>query len=352
MSANSLIGPIRTPPRLEDLTRALLYEGYALFPYHRAAVKNTKPVPFGAVYPEAYRAHHPEAPSLIQTECLVVGAGEDLAVQASVRFLQLQTIELQEWTEAAGLRVVESLAAGAETHQSGWQGVEREVRPQSLALWRCAADWTACRIEFPERRQSRLLHDARRQIIGRRLARTADLTGRVTVAYSPVEGREDCYQVAVRIHNATPVPDAATLSRDEIARHAFLSTHTLLTVTGGEFRSVLEPEPEWETVAAQCRNVGTWPVLLDGDQTTLLSSPIILHDYPELAPQSQGDLFDGSEIEEALLLHLAAMSDAEKKTLATADDRLRAMLERVSQVTPQEILNLHGVLHATPPPKV
>jgi len=82
-----------------------------------------------------------------------------------------------------------------------------------------------------------------------------------------------------------------------------------------------------------------------------MSSPIILHDYPEIAAQSQGDLFDCSEIEEALILHLAAMSDDEKKTLVDSDERLRAMLERVSQVTPQEIFNLHGALREVEPPE-
>ena len=347
MNTIELVGPARSnsQTRLEEITRALLYEGYALFLYHRTAIKNVKPVPFGIVYPEGYQALHPEASAVMQTECVVKGHGrDDLAVHARVRFLQLSSRKLQEWTDADAFRDVDSLKIGDEMHLAGWQGIECEVQPEFPALWRCAADWSGHRIEFPEHQESRLLYNEEGRIVGRQIDFAAALTGRVTMAYFPVERTEYCYQLTVRIGNTTPVADAGMLSRDEVANWSFLSTHTILTVTGGEFVSVLEPDDEWKQVAAQCRNVGTWPVLIDQDNSTVLSSPIILHDYPEIAPQSRGDLFDSSEIEEALILHLAAMSDGEKETLARSDDRLRSMLERVSQVTPQEILNLHGVL--------
>lgn len=354
MNAIEVVGPPRSTPqsRVEDITRALLYEGYALFPYHRASIKNVKPVPFGAVYPEAYSRLHPETASVVQTECLVKGHGrDDLNVQVRIRFLQLRSSEIQEWTDQDTFRAVESLSLGGETHLPGWQAIEREVRPESPALWRCATDWAASRIEFPESQESRLLYDASGKIAGRRVERVAAVTGRVTMAYFPVESKEDCYQLTVRIGNTTPVPNAGALSRDEAARFSFLSTHTILTVTGGEFLSVLEPDDEWQPVAAHCRNVGTWPILVDRDNTMLLSSPIILHDHPEIAPQSRGDLFDSSEIEEALMLHLATLSEGEKKALADSDERLRAMLERVRQATPREILDLHGVLHEVPAPE-
>jgi hydrogenase maturation protease len=74
----------------------------------------------------------------------------------------------------------------------------------------------------------------------------------------------------------------------------------------------------------------------------ILSSPIILYDFPKLNPNSPGDLFDSTEIEEALLLHLAAMPEEEKQRLAQSDEKLGAMINKMSQVTPQELMNLHG----------
>ena len=72
----------------------------------------------------------------------------------------------------------------------------------------------------------------------------------------------------------------------------------------GEFVSLLEPPPQFESAAAACRNVGTWPVLAGegGRRDTMLSSPIILYDYPQIAPESPGDLFDGTEIDEILVV--------------------------------------------------
>ena len=53
---------------VEDLTRTLLYEGYALYPYHRSAVKNQKPVPFGVVFPQQYNMYNEHAHSGMQTQ--------------------------------------------------------------------------------------------------------------------------------------------------------------------------------------------------------------------------------------------------------------------------------------------
>ena len=56
-----------------------------------------------------------------------------------------------------------------------------------------------------------------------------------------------------------------------------------------------------------CAASNTYPVLATPDDDALLGAAIILPDHPQLAPESRGDLFDGTEIEEALLLHLLAL---------------------------------------------
>jgi hypothetical protein len=114
---------------------------------------------------------------------------------------------------------------------------------------------------------------------------------------------------------------------------------------------VLEPEAAWEPLAVACRNLGTWPVLVGGDDRTVLSSPIILYDHPQLADESTGDLFDATEIEEALLLHLSVLPDAEKKEIAGSDEKLRRMLERAEGVTPDQMRKLHGTCREIRKPK-
>jgi hydrogenase maturation protease len=104
-------------------------------------------------------------------------------------------------------------------------------------------------------------------------------------------------------------------------------------------------------MAAQCKNVGTFPVLV-GDQgqcDTLLSSPIILYDYPQIAPESAGDLFDGTEIDEILSLRIMTLTDDEKREMSHSDDRARAMLERTENMPAEQFMKLHGVLRGLRP---
>ena len=53
-------------------------------------------------------------------------------------------------------------------------------------------------------------------------------------------------------------------------------------------------------------------MLATADDDVLLGAAIVLPDHPQLAPESRGDLFDGTEIEEALLLHVLALCDDER----------------------------------------
>ena len=104
----------------------------------------------------------------------------------------------------------------------------------------------------------------------------------------------------MRVENLTPLPAAERENREQAQRRALASTHTILAVRDGAFVSLLDPPDDLREAAAQCDNQGTWPVLAGEEGTTdnLLSSPIILYDYPQIAPESPGDLFDSTEIDE------------------------------------------------------
>ncbi len=98
--------------------------------------------------------------------------------------------------------------------------------------------------------------------------------------------------------------------------------------------------------AASCSNRGCFPVLVGepGERDTLLSSPIILYDYPQIAAESPGDLFDGTEIDEMLSLRILAMTDAEKREMAELDPTARALLERTEALTEADMQRMHGAL--------
>ena len=80
----------------------------------------------------------------------------------------------------------------------------------------------------------------------------------------------------------------------------------------------------------------------EGTTDTILSSPIILYDYPQVAPESPGDLFDATEIDEILTLRILAMTDEEKRDMAALDARARALLERTQALTAADMARLHG----------
>jgi hypothetical protein len=99
---------------------------------------------------------------------------------------------------------------------------------------------------------------------------------------------------------------------------------------------------------AACTNASLWPVLVggDGQRDTLLASPIILYDYPQIAPESPGDLFDGTEIDEILTLRILTMTDAEKAEMRQTDERARALLERTEALSAEALMGLHGTMRS------
>jgi hypothetical protein len=140
--------------------------------------------------------------------------------------------------------------------------------------------------------------------------------------------------VRVTVRNTTEAPSGMT--RAQALRRALVSTHVVLRAPGGRFASPLE--------AGGCDNFNTWPVLAGPDDDVILAAAIVLPDHPQLAPQSRGSLFDGTEIEEALLLHVHALSDAERVEIAAQDGAVREMVERAAATTPEDLLALHGMM--------
>jgi len=165
------------------------------------------------------------------------------------------------------------------------------------------------------------------------------LRGEITLDVEEVE--PELRRVTLRIENRTPFAGG---TRAEALEHALISTHPLLRVRGGTFVSPLE--------SPSCTNVNTWPVLAADDDSAILGAAIVLPDHPQLAPESRGNLFDNTEIEEALLLHVHALSDAEREEIATGDPAVREMVERALTSTPDEIMRLHGMMRPAEQPPV
>ena len=84
---------------VDPIARAILYEGYLLYPYRTSSLKNRQPCAFGSLYPKAYSLLHGESePWSMHTECLV--RGEDgTTLQGMVRFLHPSTVDGRAVTE-------------------------------------------------------------------------------------------------------------------------------------------------------------------------------------------------------------------------------------------------------------
>jgi hypothetical protein len=135
------------------------------------------------------------------------------------------------------------------------------------------------------------------------------------------------------VHNTREVP--AGLDRADALTNSLISTHLVLRLSSGRFLSPLETE---------LTSVNIWPVLASPTDDTVLGAAIVLPDHPQISPHSRGSLFDNTEIEEALVLHVHALSDGERAQAQAQDPAVRAMLERALATTPEEIVSLHGGL--------
>jgi hypothetical protein len=145
--------------------------------------------------------------------------------------------------------------------------------------------------------------------------------------------------VSFRVENRTEAP--AGLDRAAAIERSLISTHPVLTVTGGgRFISQLD---------APCDSVNTWPVLASPDDDVMLGAAIVLPDHPQIAPESRGSLFDNTEIEEALVLHVHALSEGERAEIEHQDAAVKEMIERALAVTPDELLELHGRVEVRDP---
>jgi hypothetical protein len=153
--------------------------------------------------------------------------------------------------------------------------------------------------------------------------------GRLTLRSEPDGGGRTLVRCCV--HNAREVEPG--LDRSDALRQSLLSTQLLVQIDGGRFLSPLE---------ADGTSINTYPVLTGESDNVILGTTIMLPDHPQLAPESRGGMFDSTEIEEALLLHVQVLSDQERAEIEAADPAVREMIRRAATATPEDIMALHG----------
>jgi len=363
------------------VANAVLYEGYRLYPYRPSAMKNRQRWSFGILYPPAY--HEVAAGterSQMHSECLVRVTGNPV-LQVQLRFLHLVTHEVAE-------RAIESRDEGVErsveievplseilnetSNQSSNEHVNQTWVPRSSRLLSGAGQVASNARTAPPLRQAqgrlwpRDGQNGAPQVQGFPFAASTEtepvrdnsgndvgeirrtqqgITGSIAVAASQL--RDDVVKLALDVTNTSSLADGS-LNRDCALLTSLLSAHTILSITGGEFISLLDPPDDLQQEVSACRNVGNFPVLVgaEGEHDMMLCSPIVLYDYPQIAPESAGDFFDGTEMDEMLTLRIMTLTDEEKNAMLTADDRVRNLLQRTEAGAREQLARTHGTIRS------
>jgi hypothetical protein len=299
---------------VEDIANAVLYEGYILYPYRATAVKNRQRWNFGVLYPRAFAECQRGADAWsMQTECLACAAGEHATLYIRARFLHL----IERHSKSAPV----------------WQeATERDVAVASLNLEDLAF----------HRRLHTFSFAAACETEGDIVRVREPLDGAIEVEAEKLRG--ELFKIRVRVFNTALAP--GDLNREAALMRSLISAHAILELRDAEFISLLDPPDEFRDAAAQCKNIGTWPVLAGdpGARDAMLSSPIILYDYPQIAPESAGALFDGTEIDEILTLRIMTLTDEEKLEMNEVDPRARQILERTDCMPAEQLMKMHGAL--------
>jgi hydrogenase maturation protease len=327
---------------------AVLYEGYMLYPYRPSAIKNRQRWTFGILYPPSYfEVRTGTERNRMHSEFLLENAG-DATIQIQLRFLHLLCRQIEKsQSDNDRFEPVPSLLVGDNLLESWDEGTERSVEFEFTA----AATSHSHSFNFPGSVETELLRDNSGNTVGR-LSRTQQpLTGTISVSSEPI--RACVFKISIDVQN-DEVPTNGFLNdsdRNAALLRSLLSAHTILTATNGQFVSLLDPPLELQDAVRACNNIGNFPVLVgqQPERDMLLCSPIVLYDYPQIAPESASDFYDATEMDEMLTLRVMTLTDEEKGQMRLADDHVRNLLQRTEENARTQLSRTHGTIRSLRP---
>jgi hypothetical protein len=262
--------------------------------------------------------------------------------------LTVPAIESPE--DSTCLRRVDVLDVDGHVHRAWQEAVERQLSAGTTTVAGILNGPLHVALEVHAGSEVEWLRGADELVYGALLREHQPL--RVAADISALRVSADVARVRVSISNITPVTAAQVGNREAALRHALVSTHVVLgTANGGRWLSLADPPADAVEAAAACVNTGLWPILVGdpGCADTVLASPIILEDHPQVAAESAGELFDSTEIDEILSLRILTLTDEEKAEMRAADERARAILDRTEALTQDDFMRMHGTLRSAPP---
>jgi len=325
--------------RARAIADAVLYEGYLLYPYRATSSKNQSRWQFGVLGPPGASDAGLGEDDTLSAQFLIDGDSElgrakrrETQLTLVVRFLQLQHRRAERDAGGGAFEPVDELTSGSRSWVTWDEAVERELsfgpfdladldRPRTLPIEVTAGKDTE-------------------DVDGGRLIRTRSaLQAELSIA---VERDDGLNRVSVTVRNTGP----AAVDKDAAIATSLIGTHVIGEVVGGEFVSLLEPPDSAAGPVSRCTRHRCFPVLAGrpGERDLLLISPIILYDHPEIAEQSEGALFDSTEIDEILTLRVMTMTDEEKAQARATDPLAAELIDRCDSMSPESMQQLHGIL--------
>jgi len=307
---------------------AVLYEGYLLYPYRATSRKNQSRWQFGVLGPQGAADAGIGEDDTLSAQVLV-GSHAIPSLSGVVRFLQLQH-RAAERDVGGRFQPTEELSTGSASWLTWDEAVESEIAIDRFAVTSLPRTLD---ISVPMGSEIEMLD-------GGRLVRTRRaLHGQLDIS---AERDGELLRVSFEVRNVAP-PAA---DKDEAIATSLIGTHLLLEVTDGEFVSLLEPPDSAASAVGRCSQHRCFPVLAGppGANDLVLVSPIILYDHPEIAEQSKGALYDSTEIDEILTLRIMTMTEEEKAQARATDPLAAQIIDRCDAMSPEAMLDLHGVL--------
>ena len=349
--------PVLRPDRFASarlVADTVLYEGYVLYPYRASAQKNQLRWQFGVLAPPDYsRASGAERWSMCSE--VIVDPGEQPRMTVRIRCLQLQHRDVEVTTDGGGsFTPVDSLSIDDTTIGSWDEAIDREIDLDVVDLLPVALAQREHAFTLPAGVDVEVLRDHRGDVVGRTTRTREEVSGLVRINAKDCgdEGEADrgLLRVSIVVENTTSWNDAG-VDRDTVMRRSLIAVHTLLAVDDASFISLLEPTEHAEHAVAGCSNSGTFPVMIGDSETNdvMLSSPIILYDFPAVAPESAGDFCDSTEIDEILALRVMTLTDDEKAEARGTDARAAAIIDRCDDMPDEIWTRLHGAVRSLRP---
>jgi len=318
---------------------AVLFEGYLLYPYRASAQKNRIRWQFGVLTPDKFgEANHEQSAN--QTECLLEPR-DDAGLQIRLRCLQLQARSLLDIDG----QPIEELVVDGIRHMRFEEGIPREFDLE-LTVAELVGETKVIPVEFPASVTTDPLADEAGEVVGQIRRECWPLNAQLKVGAEELPGPYDVLKLRLVVENIADVP--GDVEREVALQYCLIAAHSMLAVSNGEFISLTD-SPEWaKPMVAACVNTHTWPVLAGPPERSdlLLSSPIILDDHPQLAPESTIDLFDGLENDEILTLRTLVLTDEEKREARATDPRTASIIDAVDNMPPEIFERLHGVIRS------